>query len=184
MSKKVPVNICTETSACWGMGESMSGWASWGDQILGLAVLPNRLTDTEYHRFLMNDFPVLLEHVSLHQGQHMWLCMMGHHLIFSALSHSTRTRLGWTVEAGSGGSVNWPARSPELKPLDFWLWGHLQTMMYSALINNLEILQQYIENACKESRVKPEIVDRVRTSVRQRAGSCVEMHGNHTENAL
>jgi hypothetical protein len=25
---------------------------------------------------------------------------------------------------GHGGPGNWPARSPHLNPLDFWLWGH------------------------------------------------------------
>jgi hypothetical protein len=42
------------------------------DQILGPVVLPNRLASALYYRFLVNDSPVLLEHVPLHQRQHMW----------------------------------------------------------------------------------------------------------------
>jgi hypothetical protein len=38
---------------------------------------------------------------------------------------------------GCGGPVDWPARSPDLNPLDFWLWGHLKTLVYSAPINEL-----------------------------------------------
>jgi hypothetical protein len=49
---------------------------------------------------------------------------------------------------GSGDPVNWPARSPGLNPLHFWLWGHLKTLVYSALINVLVVLQQRAENAC------------------------------------
>jgi hypothetical protein len=41
-------------------------------QLLGPVVLPNRLTGAVYHRFLVKDLPVLLEHVPLHQRQHMW----------------------------------------------------------------------------------------------------------------
>ena len=33
---------------------------------------------------------------------------------------------------GQGGPVPWPARSPDLNPLDFWLWGHLKAMVYAA----------------------------------------------------
>jgi hypothetical protein len=29
----------------------------------------------------------------------------------------------------------------------FWLWGHLKSLVHSALINELEILQQQVENA-------------------------------------
>jgi hypothetical protein len=42
------------------------------DQLLGPVVLPNRIMGAVYHRFLVNDLPELLEHVPLHQRQHMW----------------------------------------------------------------------------------------------------------------
>jgi hypothetical protein len=47
----------------------------------------------------------------------------------------------WTVDRG-GGPVNWFAWSPDLNPLDFWLWGHLKTLAYSTPINEFEVLQQ------------------------------------------
>ncbi|EFN69121.1 hypothetical protein EAG_14837, partial [Camponotus floridanus] len=28
---------------------------------------------------------------------------------------------------GRGGPIPWPARSPDLNPLDFFFWGHLKT---------------------------------------------------------
>jgi hypothetical protein len=85
---------------------------------------------------------------------------------------------------GRGSPVSWPARSPDLNPLDFWLWGHLKALVYSAPINGLEVLQERVENACREIRVEPGIFDRVHTSVRCRAESYVEMHGNHVEHLL
>jgi hypothetical protein len=79
-----------------------------------------------------------------------------------------------------GGPVNWPARSPDLNPQDIWLWRHLKTSVYSAPINDLEVLQQRAENACQEIPVKPGIFDRVRTCVRRRDESLIEIHANHT----
>jgi hypothetical protein len=38
-----------------------------GDQLLGPVVLPTGLTGAVYHRVLVNDLPVFLEHVPLHQ---------------------------------------------------------------------------------------------------------------------
>jgi hypothetical protein len=52
-------------------------------------------------------------------------------------------------------------------------------LLYPASISDLEVIQQRVENACQEIRVKPGIFDRVRTSVRRSAGRCVEMEGNH-----
>jgi hypothetical protein len=67
---------------------------------------------------------------------------------------------------GCGGPVNCPARSPDFNPLDFWLWDHLKFWVYSALNNELEVLQQRTEIACQVIRVKRGIFDRVRTSAR------------------
>jgi hypothetical protein len=29
-----------------------------------------------------------------------------------------------------GGPASWPARSPDLNPLDFFIWGHLREIVY------------------------------------------------------
>jgi hypothetical protein len=42
---------------------------------------------------------------------------------------------------GRGGLAKWPALSPDFSPLDFWLWEHLKAFVYSALINDLKVLQ-------------------------------------------
>jgi hypothetical protein len=31
---------------------------------------------------------------------------------------------------GRGGPRSWPARSPDLNPLDFFLWGHVKNVVY------------------------------------------------------
>jgi hypothetical protein len=41
-----------------------------GDQLLGPFVLHNRLTGVAYRSVLVNDLPVLLEYMPLHQRQH------------------------------------------------------------------------------------------------------------------
>jgi hypothetical protein len=34
-----------------------------------------------------------------------------------------------------GGSTAWLRRSPNLNPLDFYLWGHLKSVMYAVLVD-------------------------------------------------
>jgi hypothetical protein len=66
---------------------------------------------------------------------------------------------------GRGGPFSWPARSPDLNPMDILLWGHLRSSVYSSPVSDLEVLQQRVENACQKIGLKPGIFDRVRTSV-------------------
>ena len=46
---------------------------------------------------------------------------------------------------GRGGRIAWPARSPDLNPLDFHLWEHLKSIVYATSIENAEILRNRIE---------------------------------------
>jgi hypothetical protein len=152
--------------------------------IFGDQLLPNRLTGVVYHHFLVNYLAVLLEHMPLHQRQHMWFMHDGAppQFLRTVRQHLSQT-FGeqWIRRRGP---VNWPARSPDLNPLDFWPYGHLNTSVYSALINDFKVLQQRVENAHHDIRVKPRISDRVYTSVWWRAQNCVKMHVNHMEHLL
>jgi hypothetical protein len=38
---------------------------------------------------------------------------------------------------GRGGPINWPASSPELTPLDYFLWGHMKNYVYREPVNSL-----------------------------------------------
>jgi len=46
------------------------------------------------------------------------------------------------------GRIAWPARSQDLTPLDFFLWGHLKTVVYADPTINLWHLKQNITEAC------------------------------------
>ena len=37
---------------------------------------------------------------------------------------------------GHGGPVAWPPRSPQLKPLDYYLWGHMKTLVYTTKVDS------------------------------------------------
>ena len=40
----------------------------------------------------------------------------------------------------------WPPRSPDLTPLDFFLWGHVKTIVYATNPRSLEDLKAKIAN--------------------------------------
>ncbi|EZA47264.1 hypothetical protein X777_16427, partial [Ooceraea biroi] len=48
----------------------------------------------------------------------------------------------WT---GRGGRISWPARSPDLTPLDFFLWGHLKNEVYRDIPTTPEDMRERIQ---------------------------------------
>jgi hypothetical protein len=92
-----------------------------GDQFLGPVVLPNTLAGALYHRFLVNDLLILLEHVPVHQRQLTWFMHDGAppHFLRIVRQHLNQTFGEQWI--GRGSSVSWPARSPDLSALDSWL---------------------------------------------------------------
>ncbi|KAJ4427803.1 hypothetical protein ANN_25456, partial [Periplaneta americana] len=69
---------------------------------------------------------------------------------------------------GRGGPIAWPSRSPDLNPLDFYLWGHLKSLVYSSPMPDLESLRNRIVACSEDIRITRGVWDRVRRSMRHR----------------
>jgi hypothetical protein len=78
---------------------------------------------------------------------------------------------------GRGGHTVWPPRSPDLNALDFYLWGHLNTLVYAAPVDNEETLHHRIVDACQTIRNYPRIFERMRRSTMRRVEARTESHG-------
>jgi len=45
---------------------------------------------------------------------------------------------------GRNGPVAWPPRSPDLNPIDLYLWGHVKNKVYSTPVTNVNELWERI----------------------------------------
>ena len=41
---------------------------------------------------------------------------------------------------GRGGPVAWPPRSPDLTPLDYYIWGHMKTLVYESKVDSRAVV--------------------------------------------
>jgi hypothetical protein len=80
---------------------------------------------------------------------------------------------------GQGEPVNWPARSPDLTPLDYFLWGHLKNYIYREPVNNLEELNDRIHEAL--TSVTPNMLRMARENLIKRARLRLHMEDGHFE---
>lgn len=118
---------------------SVNVWVGILDgQLLGPVVLPNRLTCAVHHCFWWMIYQY---------SWNMYIFINDSHFL-GIVPHKLNQSFGkqWTWR---GDPVNWPARSPDLNPLDFWLQGH----------KVVGVLQRQVETACQEIRVKPGVCD-------------------------
>lgn len=83
---------------------------------------------------------------------------------------------------GRRGAIEWPARSPDLTPCDFFLWGHLKTKVYETLPRDLADLRQRIVEEC--AKLTPQILESVRGEFVNRLYYCQEKNGGQYEQEL
>jgi hypothetical protein len=65
-----------------------------------------------------------------------------------------------------------------VNPLDFYLWRHLQTLVYAAPVGNEEALHRRIVDA------RQTIFEQMRLSMVRSFEACTESHGGHFEYCL
>ena len=85
---------------------------------------------------------------------------------------------------GRGGPVAWPARSPDLNPLDYCFWGWMKDIVYSVRMNTREELVQRIHVAAEFIRGEHVRVGNATRAVHTRAAACVTAEGGVFENVL
>lgn len=81
-----------------------------------------------------------------------------------------------------GGDIVWPARSPDLTPCDFFLWGYLKAEVFKHRPRNLQDLKQAIRDEVQ--RIPQAMLERVHDSFRIRLQQCIDNHGHHLSDIL
>lgn len=83
---------------------------------------------------------------------------------------------------GRLGTIEWPPRSPDLTPLDFFLWGFLKDKVFRTVPANIQEMQDRIEENCLIP--DEETFERVRESFVKRILLCITEEGKQFENLL
>lgn len=80
------------------------------------------------------------------------------------------------------GGEDWPPRSPDLTPLDYYLWGYLKSKVYKT---KPESIQELIQRIRDEIDLIPfETNRRAISAFYQRLAYCQEVNGNHFQHLL
>ncbi|GBM66026.1 hypothetical protein AVEN_39583-1 [Araneus ventricosus] len=78
-----------------------------------------------------------------------------------------------------GGCVEWLPRSPDLNPLDFFLWGYIKQRVYATPPPTLQELRNRTTDAC--ASVSSAMLYNVKREVQSRVQMCIVAEGHHFE---
>lgn len=160
-----------------------------GDELIGPYLLPARLNSENYLIFLQEVLPGLLENVPLPIRREMIFQQDGAPAHFGRFvrAHLNETfPLRWIGRAAANDLVlaRWPARSPDLNPLDFCLWGWMKALVYETPVDLEEDLIARILAAALVIQETPEIFANIRESMHKRCTTCIQANGAHFEQLL
>ncbi|KAE8747084.1 hypothetical protein FOCC_FOCC006222 [Frankliniella occidentalis] len=152
---------------CWG--------GVLGEQVIGPHFFDGRLNGAGYLAFLQNDLPDLLAEVPLALRRDHWFQQDGAppHWLLAVRAHLNQVYPQRWI--GRDGPVAWPARSPDLTPPDFFLWGHVKNVVYETKPDTEEELRDRIEAAFRA--VTPATLVRVQRQAVLRARHCIDVNG-------
>lgn len=167
------------------------GWSSvnvWcgmlNNRILGPVFIEGRLDGESYLNYLRNEIEGLLDNeIPLRRRfQVVWQQdgAPAHNANFVRQYLDQR----YAVWIGNGGPILWPARSPDLTPLDFFLWGTIKNNIYKEEIQDVNILREKIVQEVAILNNNPYCLQQVRAHFLKRCRLCIEKSGAHIENFL
>ena len=76
----------------------------------------------------------------------------------------------------------WPARSPDLSPLDYFLWGYVKENVFKRQLADIEILKEIVQEVV--SSIDQDVLRAVMANFEKRINLCIEQQGGHFEHLL
>ena len=154
------------------------------DNLIGPHFLPNTLNGKVYENFLREHVFELLEDVPLEIRRGMRYQHDG------CPAHFRITVREWLNMnfpdrwIGRGGPIPWPARCPDLTPMDYYVWGYMKSLVYDVSpVPTVQELQRRIISAANEI-IQNLTSSVVKSQLRKRMRLCVRNRGSHFENEL
>lgn len=151
------------------------------NKIIGPYFLEGNLNSDRYINFIENELD--LEEVDLETRRNIWFQQDG------APAHTSRhsldvlrNKFGLRIISNRTRHP-WPARSPDLTPLDYFLWGYIKNKLcVNYAITTKENMKRDIREIC--NNITTETLEAVNFEFLRRINFCVENNGDHFEHLL
>ncbi|CAH2088677.1 unnamed protein product [Euphydryas editha] len=166
---------------------SVNVWAGLlSDKLIGPFFI-DRLNGDTYLDLLRNEIESALDNVPLSLRRNFYYQHDG------CPSHFARSVRGYLNSAydshwiGRGGPIPWPPRSPDLTPLDFFVWGRVKDLVYGQdghTIQSASELRNRIISAFEKVKQNSDVLMEVKQHIYKRASKCLQQNGRHIQQLM
>lgn len=164
---------------------SINVWAGIiNDTIIGPYFVEGNLTGGTYLNMLQSVIPELIEDIPVEYLNNLYYQHDGcpAHYERNVRNH-LNSEFGdhWI---GRGGPVSWPPRSPDLTPLDFYLWSEVKRLVYRNEHQTREQMKSAIVDAFDVIKSDRDTLLKLKDNLIKRARLCIQRNGLHFEQLL
>ncbi|KAL1517988.1 hypothetical protein ABEB36_001678 [Hypothenemus hampei] len=165
--------------------QKLNVWAGiLGDHVIGPFFIDGNLNGRKYLDLLQAQVIPAIQQLGVELGD-VWFQQDGCPAHNTALVREYLNRNFPNKVISGWGNILWPARSPDLTPANFFLWGYVKSTIYrfqDDRANNLDELRIKIQN-CMQT-ISPEILANVRRNFYDRLGYCSAQEGSRFEHLI
>lgn len=116
------------------------------DRIVGPFFIDDNLTAAKYETMLQNDIIPAIQNIVGNNFANTWFQQDGAAPHYGLNVRAYLNNIFPSRWIGRRGEIEWPPRSPDLTPLDFFFWGYLKDRVYRNKPASIEELKQNIRD--------------------------------------
>lgn len=150
------------------------------ERVIGPFFFEGNMNGEQFLHFLQNEFFNAVDNLPLQERANL------HFQLDGCPIHNARQVREWLNEnfpnhwiGRNSPLIHWPPRSPDLTPLDFFLWGFIKSKVYKTRPNNRDVLCTRIREACEE--INAHQLRNVVKNIKKRYEKCIELNGGLVE---
>lgn len=145
-------------------------------RIIGPIFFNETINAERYRTLILEPF---IAHLTEREIMESWFQQDG------ATAHTATTTLNYLESIFANRIISsgiWPARSPDLTPPDYYLWGALKGKVYENNPQTINDLKTEIVD--KIQQISPDIILKVFANMERRITTCLEARGGHFQHML
>ncbi|GFT21941.1 transposable element Tc3 transposase [Trichonephila clavipes] len=156
-------------------------WSEANPQVYVVTPLhPEKLVNGDRYRAMITNF--FIPELNNHDVQELWFQQDG------ATCHTARATIDLLKDTFGDhlisrfGPVNWPPRSCDLTPLDYFLWGYVKSLVYADKPQTLDHLEDNIRRVIAD--IRPQMLEKVIENWTSRLDYIRASRGSHMPEIL
>jgi hypothetical protein len=142
----------------------------------------DNLTSARYVELLRIHLLEFLDDIPLQNRASAWFQLDGAPPHNAILTRNFLEHFFFERWIGTHGPIKWPPRSPDITPLDFFLWGFLKNQIYTGHNNTINELRENVATAFR--KVTTVMSLNAINSIQRRCEKCIEHGGGQFESVL